>query len=183
MFTKTALQGVLIVEPKRFGDDRGFFSEVYNAARFREAGLELGFVQDNHSFSAEQGVLRGLHFQAPPHAQDKLVRVTRGRVLDVAVDIRRGSPTYGQHVAVELSAENWRQLLVPKGFLHGFVTLEPNCEVLYKVTDFYSPECDGGVRWDDPTLGIDWGLAGRSPVLSEKDAALPLMAGFESPFE
>lgn len=183
MITKTELDGVVIIEPKRFGDQRGFFSETYNKARLLEGGLDFDFVQDNHSFSAEKGVIRGLHFQSPPHAQDKLVRVTRGRVLDVAVDIRKSSPTYGRHVAVELSAENWRQLLVPAGFLHGFCTLEPNCELLYKVTDYYSPECDAGVFWADEDLGIDWGLDPQAAILSDKDKVLPRFADFESPFE
>lgn len=148
-----------------------------------EAGIDLDFIQDNHSLSAERGVVRGLHFQAPPHAQDKLVRVVRGRILDVAVDIRRGSPNYGRFFSIELSAENGLQLLVPKGFLHGFATLEPNCEVLYKVTDVYAPDCEGGVIWNDPDLGIDWGLADDEVVLSDKDKLLPGFKDFESPFE
>ena len=183
MLIKTDLNGVVIVEPKRFTDDRGFFSEVYSKRTFKGAGLDLDFVQDNHSLSAKRGVIRGLHFQAPPHAQDKLVRVTRGRVLDVAVDFRKSSPTFGRHVAVELSAENWRQLLIPKGFLHGFCTLEPNCEVIYKVTDFYAPECDGGVNWADPDIGIDWGISPEDVQVSEKDASLPFLKDIDSPFE
>lgn len=180
MIAATALPGVLILTPPRFGDARGWFSETWNAARMAEAGLDLAFVQDNHSFSAEKGTLRGLHFQRPPRAQDKLVRCTRGSILDVAVDIRKGSPTYGKWVGVELSAENGQQLLVPKGFLHGFLTLTPDCEVQYKCTDVYAPDCDGAVAWD--SVGIDWGLKGAQPVLSAKDAAAPPLAGFDSPF-
>ena len=176
----TALPGVMILTPARFGDARGWFSETWNAARMAEAGLDLAFVQDNHSFSAEKGTLRGLHFQRPPRAQDKLVRCTRGTILDVAVDIRKGSPHYGQWVGVELSAENGKQLLVPKGFLHGFLTLTPNCEVQYKCTDTYAPDCDGAVAWN--SVGIDWGLNGATPVLSAKDAAAPALADFDSPF-
>ena len=146
----TDIPAVKIVTPKKFGDDRGFFSEVYNRSMWVNLGLNLEFVQDNHSFSAAVGILRGLHFQTPPHAQDKLVRVARGRILDVAVDIRRSAPTFGRYVAVELSAENCRQLLVPIGFAHGFVTLEPDTEVLYKTTANYSPAHDRGVAWDDP---------------------------------
>ena len=179
---QTALPGVMIVTPARFGDARGWFSETWNATRMAEAGLDLAFVQDNHSFSAQKGTLRGLHYQRPPHAQDKLVRCTRGAILDVAVDIRKGSPAYGQWVGVELSAENGRQLLIPKGFLHGFVTLTDDCEVQYKCTDLYAPDCDGAIRWDDPMIGIDWQLAGGTPVLSAKDAAAPLLADFDSPF-
>ena len=176
----TALPGVMILTPARFGDARGWFSETWNAARMAEAGLDLAFVQDNHSFSAEKGTLRGLHFQRPPRAQDKLVRCTRGTILDVAVDIRKGSPHYGQWVGVELSAENGKQLLVPKGFLHGFLTLTPDCEVQYKCTDTYAPDCDGAVAWN--SAGIDWGLNGATPVLSAKDAAAPALADFDSPF-
>ena len=176
----TALPGVMILTPARFGDARGWFSETWNAARMVEAGLDLAFVQDNHSFSAEQGTLRGLHFQRPPRAQDKLVRCTRGTILDVAVDIRKGSPHYGQWVGIELSAENGKQLLVPKGFLHGFLTLTPDCEVQYKCTDTYAPDCDGAVAWN--SVGIDWGLNGATPVLSAKDAAAPALADFDSPF-
>ena len=176
----TALPGVMILTPARFGDARGWFSETWNAARMAEAGLDLAFVQDNHSFSAEKGTLRGLHFQRPPRAQDKLVRCTRGTILDVAVDIRKGSPHYGQWVGVELSAENGKQLLVPKGFLHGFLTLTPDCEVQYKCTDTYAPDCDGAVAWN--SVGIDWGLNGATPVLSAKDAAAPALADFDSPF-
>lgn len=176
----TALPGVMILTPARFGDARGWFSETWNAARVAEAGLDLAFVQDNHSFSAEKGTLRGLHFQRPPRAQDKLVRCTRGTILDVAVDIRKGSPHYGQWVGVELSAENGKQLLVPKGFLHGFLTLTPNCEVQYKCTDTYAPGCDGAVAWN--SVGIDWGLNGATPVLSAKDAAATALADFDSPF-
>ena len=179
---QTALPGVMIVTPARFGDARGWFSETWNATRMAEAGLDLAFVQDNHSFSAQKGTLRGLHYQRPPHAQDKLVRCTRGAILDVAVDIRKGSPTYGKWLGVTLSAENGRQLLIPKGFLHGFVTLTDNCEVQYKCTDLYAPDCDGAIRWDDPMIGIDWQLAGATPVLSAKDAAAPLLADFDSPF-
>lgn len=177
----TALPGVLILTPRRFGDARGFFSESWNAKRMAEHGLHFDFVQDNHSLSAQVGTVRGLHFQSPPHAQDKLVRCGRGRLFDVAVDIRKGSPTYGQWVGEELSFENGRQLLVPAGFLHGFVTREPDTEICYKCTDYYAPECDGAVRWDDPEIGIDWGIAGEA-VLSDKDAAAPLLADFDSPF-
>lgn len=176
----TALPGVMILTPARFGDARGWFSETWNAARMAEAGLDLAFVQDNHSFSAEKGTLRGLHFQRPPRAQDKLVRCTRGTILDVAVDIRKGSPHYGQWVGIELSVENGKQLLVPKGFLHGFLTLTPDCEVQYKCTDTYAPDCDGAVAWN--SVGIDWGLNGATPVLSAKDAAAPALADFDSPF-
>ncbi|MBL8562980.1 MAG: dTDP-4-dehydrorhamnose 3,5-epimerase [Gemmobacter sp.] len=176
----TALPGVQILTPPRFGDARGWFSETWNAARMAEAGLDLAFVQDNHSFSAEKGTLRGLHFQRPPRAQDKLVRCTRGAIWDVAVDIRKGSPAYGHWVGVELSAENGRQLLVPKGFLHGFLTLTADCEVQYKCTDTYAPDCDGAVAWD--SVGIDWGLNGAQPVLSAKDAAAPPLSAFDSPF-
>ena len=180
MIAATALPGVLILTPARFGDARGWFSETWNAARMAEAGLDLAFVQDNHSFSAEKGTLRGLHFQRPPRAQDKLVRCTRGAILDVAVDIRKGSPSYGKWVGVELSAANGQQLLVPKGFLHGFLTLTTDCEVQYKCTDVYAPECDGGVAWD--SVGIDWGLNGAQPVLSAKDAVAQALADFDSPF-
>ena len=177
---KTTLPGVLILTPQRFGDARGWLIETWNAERMAQAGLDLAFVQDNHSFSAQKGTLRGLHYQSPPRAQDKLVRCTRGAIRDVAVDGRRSSPTYGKWVDVELSAENGRQLLVPKGFLHGFVTLTPDCEVQYKCTDTYAPAHDGAVRWD--SVGIDWGLSG-DPVLSAKDAAAPAFADWQSPFE
>lgn len=179
---QTRLAGVVVISPARFGDARGWFSETWNASRMAEAGLDLAFVQDNHSFSAAKGTLRGLHYQRAPHAQDKLVRCTRGAILDVAVDIRKGSPTYAQWVGVELSAENGKQLLIPKGFLHGFVTLTEDCEVQYKCTDVYAPDCDGGIRWDDPTIAIDWGLNGATPVLSAKDQVAPLLASFDSPF-
>jgi dTDP-4-dehydrorhamnose 3,5-epimerase len=169
----TAIPDVKIITPKKFGDHRGFFSEVYNRATFAEAGIALDFVQDNQSLSAQVGTLRGLHFQSAPFAQDKLVRVTRGKILDVAVDIRKGSPTFGQHVAVELSAENWRQLLVPIGFAHGFVTLEPDTEVMYKVTNIYSAANDHGLAWDDPDLGIAWPIPAEGVTLSDKDRKHP----------
>ena len=177
----TALPGVVILTQQRFGDDRGWFSETWNAARMAAAGLDFAFVQDNHSMSGAVGTLRGLHYQRPPHAQDKLVRCTRGAIFDVAVDIRRGSPTYGKWVGVELSEANGKQLLVPKGFLHGFVTRSENTEVQYKCTDVYAPDCDGGIRWDDPEIGIDWGLTG-DPVLSAKDTVAPLLRDYNSPF-
>ena len=180
--THTALSGVLILTPARHGDDRGFFSESWNRARLEKAGIHLDFVQDNHSFSAQKGTVRGLHFQSDPHAQDKLVRCGRGSLFDVAVDIRRGSPSYGRWIGEELSFENGRQLLVPRGFLHGFVTLEPNTEIIYKCTDYYAPECDGAVRWNDPDIGIDWPLDGATPMLSGKDEAAPLLADFDTPF-
>lgn len=176
----TAIPDVIILTPRRFGDHRGFFSETYNHRALAEAGINAEFVQDNHSLSAETGTLRGLHFQHAPMAQDKLVRVTRGAILDVAVDIRTDSPTYAKHVAVTLSAENWSQLWVPKGFAHGFVTLEPGTEVVYKVTEYYSPEHDAGIAWDDPTLGIEWGV--DSPVLSEKDARHPMLEVLDKVF-
>jgi dTDP-4-dehydrorhamnose 3,5-epimerase len=179
---ETALPGVLVLTPKRFGDHRGFFSESWNRARMADAGIDIDWVQDNHSLSREVGTVRGLHFQSPPHAQAKLVRCGRGRLFDVAVDIRRGSPTYGQWVGEELSFDNGRQLLIPAGFLHGFVTREPDTEVVYKCSDFYAPDCDGAVRFDDPDIGIDWGLAPGAAVLSEKDEQAPLLADFDSPF-
>jgi len=170
---ETALPAVKIITPKKHGDARGFFSEVYSAAAFDKAGLNFIFVQDNHSYSAAKGVLRGLHFQTPPFAQDKLVRCARGSILDVAVDIRRSSPTFGRHVAVELSAENWRQLLVPIGFAHAFITLEPDVEVLYKTTAPYSAANDRGIAWDDPALGIAWPAPSGGPILSDKDRNWP----------
>jgi len=173
---------VVLIKPRRFGDDRGWFTENYNARAFADLGIGVTFVQDNHSYSKPAGTLRGLHFQTPPHGQDKLVRCIRGRIWDVAVDVRRGSPTYGHWAAAELSAENGHQLFVPIGFLHGFLTLEPDCEVTYKVTDFYSPECDGGISWSDPDLALPWPLPGAEPVLSGKDAKLPTLAEFDSPF-
>ena len=179
---QTNLSGVLILTPKRFGDARGFFSESWSAVRMAEAGLHFDFVQDNHSLSEAVGTVRGLHFQAPPHAQAKLVRCGRGRVFDVAVDIRKGSPTYGQWTGIELSFENGKQLLVPRGFLHGFVTLEPDTEIIYKCDDVYSPECDGAVRFDDPDIGIEWNIDPNKAILSEKDATAPYLRDFDSPF-
>ncbi|MBU3260430.1 dTDP-4-dehydrorhamnose 3,5-epimerase [Roseovarius sp. PS-C2] len=179
--TETKLPGVLLLEPRRFGDERGFFSESWNRKTFLDHGIDMDFVQDNHSLSATVGTVRGLHFQSPPHAQAKLVRCGRGRLFDVAVDIRKGSPTFGQWVGYELSFENGLQLLIPAGFLHGFITREPDTEIIYKCSDYYAPDYDGAVRFDDPDLGIDWGLGG-DPVLSEKDANAPLMADFDSPF-
>ena len=172
----------MVIIPRRFGDHRGFFSETWNKAALAEAGIDLDFVQDNHSFSADKGTVRGLHFQAPPSAQDKLVRCLRGAIMDIAVDVRRGSPTYGQWVGEELTGENGRQLLVPKGFLHGFATLTPDVDVAYKCTDFYAADCDGAVRFDDPDLGIDWGIANGDAILSDKDAAAGTFADFETPF-
>lgn len=180
--TETDLPGVLILEPRRFGDDRGWFMESWNRETLRGHGIEIDFVQDNHSYSAPQGTVRGLHYQSPPHAQAKLVRVARGTVRDVAVDVRRGSATYGRHVAVDLSAENGRQLLVPAGFLHGFATLTPDVELLYKCSDVYAPDCDGAVAWDDPDLGIDWGIDPATATLSDKDRAAPRFADWTSPF-
>lgn len=167
----------LVLIPRRFEDERGWFCETWNKDRLARTGIAIAFCQDNHSLSGPAGTVRGLHFQSPPHAQTKLVRCLRGRIFDVIVDIRRTSPTFGQWAGVELSADNGRQLLVPKGYAHGFLTLEPNCEVAYKVDDFYAPECDGGLAWNDPAIGIDWPLGADAglpgPVLSAKDAALP----------
>lgn len=169
----TKLEEVKIIEPAVFGDNRGFFMESYNEKRFKENGIDVLFVQDNHSLSAEPGVLRGLHYQLNPKAQTKLVRVISGAILDIVVDIRKNSPTFGQWVGVVLSAANKRQLLVPKGFAHGFCTLVPNTEVLYKVDEFYSPEYDRGIAWNDPSLAIEWPT--RNPILSEKDKKHPLL--------
>jgi dTDP-4-dehydrorhamnose 3,5-epimerase len=173
---KLALDGMMEIIPKKFGDARGFFSETYSRTAFAEAGIDIAWVQDNQSFSAEKGVLRGLHFQVAPFAQDKLIRVLRGAIFDVAVDLRRGSPTYGKWLSCVLSSDAWNQLLVPKGFAHGFLTLEPEVEVLYKVSAPYAPSCDRGIRWNDPAIGIDWPLEGRDPILSQKDAAAPFLA-------
>lgn len=180
--TRLAIPDVLLIAPKRHGDARGFFSETYNARALAEAGFTGAFVQDNHSCSGRRGTVRGLHFQSPPHAQDKLLRVTRGTIYDVAVDIRRGSPTYGRHVAAELSADNWSQLLAPKGFAHGFVTLTETAEVLYKVTDYYAPAAEAGLLWDDPALGVDWPVGREEAVINARDAAWPSLAGLDSPF-
>jgi len=171
-----AIPDVKLIEPQIFRDERGFFSETFSERDLAAAGLPLQFVQDNHSLSVKAGVIRGLHFQCPPHAQDKLVRVTRGAILDVAVDVRVGSPSYGRHVGAMITAQNWLQLLVPKGFAHGYCTLEPDTEVLYKVSDYYAPESDRGVRWDDPALGIDWPVNGSEAILSSKDALLPALS-------
>lgn len=171
---------VTLIKPRRFGDERGWFMETWSRRALAALGIAAEFVQDNHSMSAQVGTLRGLHFQTPPHAQGKLVRCTAGRIMDYAVDVRHGSPTYGHWVGAELTAENAHQLWVPVGFAHAFVTLEPNTEVAYKVTDDYSPANDGGIRWD--SVGIDWPLPASGPVLSDKDKALPSLAEFNSPF-
>lgn len=167
---------VKIIRPKKFGDHRGFFSETYTKKTFEAAGLHYDFVQDNHSLSAEVGTVRGLHFQLPPFAQDKLVRVVRGAILDVAVDIRKGSPTFGRHVSAVISAADWNQILVPIGFAHGFCTLEPDTEVIYKVTNYYSAEHDRGLLWNDPELGIDWPVSADKARLSDKDHKHPTFA-------
>lgn len=176
------MSGVLLIEPRRLADDRGYFVELYNERDFAMRGIGERFVQDNASLSRQVGTIRGLHFQTPPHAQAKLVRCVSGRIWDVVVDLRRGSPTYGRWAAMELSACNGRQIFIPKGFAHGFCTLEPNTEVCYKVTDFYAPGHDGGIRWDDPTLAIPWPLPAEGPVLSPKDATLPPLSQIESQF-
>jgi dTDP-4-dehydrorhamnose 3,5-epimerase len=171
-----ALPDILEVLPPKFGDHRGFFSEVWSAKAFAERGLDIHFVQDNHSYSAEAGVLRGLHYQEPPFAQAKLVRVAKGSIFDVAVDIRGGSPTFGRWVGLTVSAKAWNQILVPAGFAHGFLTLEPNCEVLYKVSAPYLRDHDRSIRFDDPAIGIEWPLGDEPPILSDKDLAAPLLA-------
>ncbi len=173
---------VKMLAPGKHGDHRGFFSEVYNRRILAEAGIGIEFVQDNHSLSAEKGTVRGLHFQTPPFAQDKLVRVVRGSVFDVAVDLRRGSPTYGQHVSAVLSAEAWNQLLAPIGFAHGFMTLEPDTEVLYKVSNYYAPDHDQGILWNDPALGIAWPIPEAQAILSDKDRRQPRLAELATPF-
>jgi len=177
----TAIEGLLIIEPRVFKDDRGYFYESYSKQKFEEAGIHADFIQDNQSFS-QKGTLRGLHGQANPYAQGKLVRVIQGRVLDVAVDIRKNSPTYGQHFTIELSGENHKQFWVPPGFLHGFVTLEDNTIFTYKVTNYYNKESEIGVIWNDPTLAVGWGINETEVLLSPKDELLPSFADFKSPF-
>jgi dTDP-4-dehydrorhamnose 3,5-epimerase len=166
---------VKLLIPKKHGDARGFFSETYSSKAMKDLGLNVDFVQDNHSLSASKGVLRGLHYQLPPKAQAKLIRVVHGAILDVAVDIRRGSPTFGRHVSAIISAKNWRQIFVPVGFAHGFVTLEPNTQVIYKVTDYYSPAHERGIAWNDPELAIDWNIDSSQTMLSERDKVHPLL--------
>lgn len=179
----TPIADLLLLTPRRHGDARGFFAESWNRRTLEQAGVHLPeFVQDNHSLSAQPGTVRGLHFQAPPHAQGKLVRCGRGRLYDVAVDARRSSPTYGRWFGVELSADCGRQIWIPAGFLHGFVTREADTEIIYKCTAHYAPESDGAVRWNSPSLGIDWGLTGPA-LLSDKDAVAPDFADFQSPFD
>lgn len=180
--TATAIPDVKVLLPKSFADVRGAFSETFNAARFAEHGIKLDFVQDNQSWSAQAGTIRGLHFQSPPRAQAKLVRVVRGRILDIAVDLRRASPTYGRWVSEELSAQNRKQLLVPVGFAHGFCTLEPDTEVFYKVTDYYSPAHDLGIAWDDPDLAIAWPVPREKAMVSEKDARQPAFSSVSGHF-
>ena len=170
-----------LFKPTRHGDHRGFFAETYSRSKYSELGIDVEFVQDNHSLSREVGTLRGLHFQAPPHAQAKLVRCGRGAIFDVAVDIRRGSPTYGQWKGYELTAQNGEQLYIPVGFAHGFVTLEPDSEIFYKCSDYYAPKTEGAILWNDPDIGIDWPTEAE-PILSEKDAVAPLLSELESPF-
>ena len=177
---RLAIPDLILIEPARFGDDRGFFSEVFSRRALAEHGITADFVQDNHSLSRQKGVLRGLHFQRPPSTQGKLVRVVRGAIFDIAVDIRQGSATFGQHVASELSAANWQQLWIPAGFAHGFVTLEEDTEVLYKVDAYYDREADAAIAWNDPALGIDWPVS--DPILSDKDRKALKLADIPPPF-
>lgn len=179
----TAIPDVVVITPRRFADARGFFAESWNARAMAAAGFDIAFVQDNHSVSHSVGTVRGLHYQTPPQAQGKLVRCGRGSLFDVAVDIRAGSPTYGKWVGVILSAENGAQLWIPPGFAHGFVTRVPETEIIYKCTAHYDAACDAALAWDDPDIGIDWGIAAADAVLSDKDAAAPGFAGFASPFD
>lgn len=178
---RTNLLGVLLIEPSRIGDMRGFFAETYNKRSYQDAGIKSQFVQDNHSVSESVGTVRGLHFQAPPSSQAKLVRCGRGAIFDVAVDIRLGSPTYGRWIGYELSADNGLQLFVPSGFAHGFMTLKPDSEIVYKCSGFYAPETEGSVKWDDPAIAIAWPDIAR-PVFSTKDAEAPLLSQIVSPF-
>jgi dTDP-4-dehydrorhamnose 3,5-epimerase len=177
-----AISDVKVITPSIFKDERGFFSETYSRRALAEVGIDADFVQDNHSLSRTRGVLRGLHFQTEPFAQGKLVRVLRGAIFDVAVDIRRGSPSFGKHVSCVLSAENWSQMWIPAGFAHGFCTLEPDTEVIYKVTAFYAPQCDKGIAFDDPDLGIAWPIPGGEVVLSEKDRHHPRLRDLPAQF-
>jgi dTDP-4-dehydrorhamnose 3,5-epimerase len=179
----TKLQGVMVLKPRRFADARGYFFEAYTERTFRQAGVTATFLQDNQSFSLRQGTIRGLHFQLPPAVQAKLVRVVRGCIYDVAVDLRRGSATYGQWTAERLSADGGEQIYVPYGFAHGFCTLEPDTEVAYKVDTYYAPEYDSGIIWNDPTLNIPWPVAPEAAILSEKDGKLGTFAAFTSPFQ
>jgi len=180
-FVNTPIEGLVIIEPTLFGDDRGYFSESYNKKKFEKAIGKISFVQDNESKSSK-GVLRGLHFQKPPYAQAKLVRCIEGKVLDVAVDIRDGSETYGQYVSVELTGENKKQVFIPRGFAHGFLVLSESAIFAYKVDNSYAPTHDAGIRWDDPTLNIRWGVNERDVLVSEKDVKLPFFLEFETPF-
>jgi len=177
-----SMNPVQLIRPRRFEDDRGWFTESWSRSRFEAIGIALDFVQDNHSMSVTPGTLRGLHFQRPPFAQDKLVRCVRGSIFDVAVDIRKGSPTYGQWVGAILTAAEGTQMLVPVGFAHGFMTLEPDAEVTYKTSAPYSAECDGGIRWDDPEIGVEWPVPAEGLTLSAKDKVAPLLRDFDSPF-
>jgi dTDP-4-dehydrorhamnose 3,5-epimerase len=174
---------LLLVVPKKHCDPRGFFSEIFRSDVLARSGVNAPFVQDNHVHSTQKGVLRGLHFQLPPHAQGKLIRCTRGAILDVGVDIRVGSPSYGKHVAVELSPANWHQLWVPPGFAHGYITLVDDCEVIYRVTDYYAPECDRGIAWDDPALGIDWRFSASEIITSDRDRRHPRLADAPPAFQ
>jgi dTDP-4-dehydrorhamnose 3,5-epimerase len=177
-----AIRDLLLIRPVKHSDARGFFSEVYRNDILSAQGINSYFVQDNHVYSEKRGVLRGLHFQTPPNAQGKLVRCTRGAILDVAVDIRVGSPSFGHHVAVELSATNWQQLWVPPGFAHGYVTLEIDCEVMYKVTQYWNPDSERGIAWDDPSLAIDWGIASSALTIADKDRTNPRLFAIEPVF-
>jgi len=179
----TDIDAVKVLTPRRFTDRRGYFAETWNRSRLADDGIAIDFSQDNISYSRPIGTIRGLHFQTPPFAQDKLVSVLAGRILDIAVDIRRGSPSYGRHVTIELTATGGEQLLIPQGFAHGFCTLEPDTTVFYKVSAPYAPEHDTGLRWDDPTLAIEWPVAADQAILSDKDCALPGFGDFHSPFE
>lgn len=173
---KLSIPGLQVIVPSKFSDERGFFSETYNFESYKKLGLNTEFVQDNHSISINAGTLRGLHFQSPPYAQDKLVRVTKGEILDVTVDLRLNSPTYKKWESVILSADNWKQLFIPKGFAHGFLTLVPDTEVCYKVSNFYKKEADLGIFWADPDIAIEWGIPNNKVILSDKDQNLPFIS-------
>jgi dTDP-4-dehydrorhamnose 3,5-epimerase len=176
------LEDIFLIVPTKRSDKRGFFSETYRREVLVAEGVRAEFIQDNHVYSAERGVLRGLHFQVPPRAQGKLVRCTRGVILDVVVDIRKGSPTYGHHVSAELSAANWKQMWVPPGFAHGYLTLEAHCEVIYKVTEYWAPAYERGIAWNDPSLSIDWGISAEDAILADKDRVNPRLSELEPVF-